>query len=268
MDNNKIIKIGIISVIAIITLAVLVGVLIFTGKDKEVDISPVQEIPDNIPDNEDEFVSTDENPYDTSIEDEREANKEIVTSEDLKKFKEGIVPLIAEAKWKEALDYVNEYMESHTYKSEEGKIVQAYQNDLTVMVQMSVVPEDMFDEVFTSFEAPETFLACMIYYPPKAKIAAFLSLEGLVPTTELNDVVIYELKEVQDDDLLKDINLNFNDQYKRVLSQEFDVEGLRYIAYMAETNDGKYHMYKIEAISEGSYYMTVNEWVRHFKGWQ
>jgi flagellar basal body-associated protein FliL len=45
MDNNKIIKIGIISVIAIITLAVLVGVLIFTGKDKEVDISPVQEIP-------------------------------------------------------------------------------------------------------------------------------------------------------------------------------------------------------------------------------
>ena len=87
MDNNKIIKIGIISVIAIITLAVLVGVLIFIGKDKEVDISPVQEIPDNIPDNEDEFVSTDENPYDTSIEDEREANKEIVTSEDLKNSK-------------------------------------------------------------------------------------------------------------------------------------------------------------------------------------
>jgi len=252
--KNRTLLIAFIVFIVIIAISIFNGLMIpIKQESKEIFISEDREIS--------EFVSTEENPYDTTKTTEEENLKEEIDDVAIAETKNIIIPMLASGKWAEALDYLDEYFKTHSYKSEEGMELKAYQDYLVVMNQLSTVSQDMYEPLFKSFEAPEAFLASMIYYPPSVKISGFLSLESLIPTTETNNIQIYEIKKVKGSKMLNEINKNFNDEYKGVWIQEFVVDNVRLTAYFAERNDGIYMIYKIMTSDEKNYFMTVKEWI-------
>lgn len=210
---------------------------------------------------EERFISTPEAPYDTSFTDAEEALKYPIGSSDLAFVKSILTPMVATGRWTAALDYLEEYFETHSYRSEEGAELKRYQADLTVMIQMGDFPVEVLDIMFMSFEAPETFLACMIYYPFSIKRAGFLSNDSLVPITETNNVAFYTLEPESTGAVLKKVNLHFNDQYYAAWVQEFEVDGVRLRAYLVQKKDGTWRVYRITTDDEKSYFMTVEKWV-------
>jgi len=252
--KSKTLLVAFIVFIVLIAISIFNGLMIFLKQEsKEIFISEDREIS--------EFVSTEENPYDTSKTTEEENLKEEIDDVAIAETKNIIIPMLASGKWSEALKYLNEYFKTHSYKSEEGMELKAYQNDLVVMNQLSTVSQDMYEPLFKSFEAPEAFLASMIYYPPSVKISGFLSLEGLVPTTQTNNVRFYEIKKDGSIEMLEELNKNFNDEYVNVCTQEFDVDNVKLTAYYAERNDGTYMICKIDSKDEKNYFVTVKEWI-------
>jgi len=260
VDNkkNKIFLIILIAVILVITLSVFFGLFLF-NKDKSKDATKIED------EEASDFVSTDETPYDVSKTDEEESVKETVDETVLANAKNTIIPMISAGDWEEALNFLNEYFKTHSYQSDEGMELKAYQNDLVILNQLSTVSQDMYEPLFKAFEAPETLLASMVYYPPSVKISGFLSLEGLVPTTETNNIQFYEIKRDEKPEMLEELNKNFNDEYLNIWIQEFDVDNVRLTAYFGERNDGTYMIYKIVSVDKNNYFMTVNDWIKHFK---
>lgn len=206
------------------------------------------------------FESTEDKPYDTSRLEETESQKVQTEDEDLLYAKSVLVPMIAEGKWAGAQAWLENFLNEHSRLTESGKVLTRYLNDLTVMNQMAEADVSTYETLFRTFEAPETFLASMTYYPYSVKTSGFLSYSSLVPITQTNNVAIHMLEPEDTGEVMKELELNFPGIYKAAWKQDFSVDGFELTAYYGETKEGHWHIFRVETEDEDSFFMTVKQW--------
>lgn len=192
--------------------------------------------------------------------------------------KEEVVPLIATARWEEALEILNVYFEENYQEAESYyeddpqlnktvELLKNYQKDLSLLVQMAYVDQEQYRNIFTSFNAPETFLSAMIYYPFSVKISGFTDYESLVVTTETNNVAFYNIEKIENDEYLEEINSNNNSTFTSIYSQDFEVDGYDLTIEYIKTKDESWMVHKIISEDEDHYYMDVNMWRERLNIW-
>lgn len=171
-----------------------------------------------------------------------------------------ILPLIPSGQWDIAYDILVQFFNESPSLREEPFVLTHILNDLAVLTQMSKVHPDLYDDVFTHFEAVETFAAAMIYYPFSVKHRGFINQESLVPIALTNQVVFFGPEKMEDPELTEKLR----DQYQIEIDASYHltaiVDDVEVEMILVQIDSGYWRVYTVTTEDPKSYYIDVNFW--------
>ena len=261
--NRKLLILGVFAVVAILIVLTIVAVIRMEKRAaQEAELSREEELwLEEQALKEDPFESTPESPYDTSLEEVLEESKSDIDRRFYKLTTATIRPMIAQARWDEAHEFLRQVFEEFRSTGEYGEKLYRTYEDLNLLVDFADVDPSRYEILFQSFYSPETFLAAMIYYPFSVNHTGYLNPEGLAPNTETNEVAFSEPILETTGTAMQWLERFRPGRYVEAWTQEFTIAGMKFDACYAKDVDGYWHMMEIRSDDESAWWiMTVAEW--------